>query len=247
MEVYELLRRGEMHKDFCEDFLLSFELNEQYSVYGVFDGCSTGIDSHMASSLIAKVVRAEMECLAVDEIISIKNLLSESIYHTMSTLRNIRNDLFLETNELLSTIILLVVDKLSGKGEALVFGDGFVSINGQQIDIEQDNAPDYLAYYLDELENIADFEAWLAEHSNSYTIDEVVDISIATDGVASFQITDATLENNGRPVPSEYLAKDNFLLHNKSMLGRKLNILKSKHQLMNQDDIAFIRLVNNLY
>ncbi len=243
MEVYQLIRKGEMHKDFCEDFLLSFDIDERFSVYGVFDGCSTGIDSHMASALIAKVVKAEMECLALEPVPSLRNFLSDTIFNTMSTLRNIRNDLFLETNELLSTIVLLVIDKSSNIGEALVFGDGFVSINGQSINIEQDNAPDYLAYYLDELENIVDFEAWLNDHSNRYTIEGVQDISIATDGIGSFQLADASIETNGRPVPSDFLAKNDFLLHNKSMLARKLNILRTKHRLINQDDVAMIRII----
>jgi serine/threonine protein phosphatase PrpC len=243
MEVYQLIRKGEMHRDFCEDFLLSFDINEQYSVFGVFDGCSTGIDSHMASALIAKVVKAEMECLALEPISSLRNFLNDAIFNTMSTLRNIRNDLFLETSELLSTIVLLVIDKTFKIGEALVFGDGFLSINGQSVNIEQDNAPDYLAYYLDELDNITDFEAWLAEHSNRYIIDEVKDVSIATDGISSFHVADTSIEANGRPVPSDFLTKNDYLLHNKSMLARKLNILRTKYRLINQDDVAMIRLV----
>ncbi len=244
MEVYQLIRKGEMHKDFCEDFLLSFDINERYSVYGVFDGCSTGIDSHMASALIAKVAKAEMKCLVMEGVSSLRNFLSDVIFNTMSTLRNIRNDLFLETNELLSTVVLLIIDKTLNIGETLVIGDGFLSINGQSINIEQDNAPDYLAYYLDELENINDFEVWLGEHSRRYNINEVKDISLATDGVRSFQVADASIETNSRPVPSDFLTKNNFLLHNKSMLTRKLNILRTKYRLVNQDDIAMIRIRN---
>lgn len=245
MEVYQLIRKGEVHKDFCEDFLLSFDLGEKYAVYGVFDGCSTGVDSHMASALTAKVVKAEMECLALEPIESLNKLLTDTIFNTMSTLKNIRNDLFLETSELLSTIVLLVIDKNLNKAEVLVFGDGFLSINGLSINIEQDNTPDYMAYYLDEVDNIDDMAAWLVKHSRRFTIDSVKDVCLATDGVNSFQITDLTIETNERPVPSDYLANDNFLLHNKSMLARKINILKNKYQLVNQDDIAFIRLMNN--
>lgn len=243
MEVYQLIRKGEMHKDFCEDFLLAFELSERYSVYGVFDGCSTGADSHLASGLLAKVVKAEMECLVDEEIESLKSLLSSTVFNTMSTLRNIRNDLFMETNELLSTMILFVVDKFNNEGEVLVFGDGFVSINGESFSIEQNNTPDYLAYYLDELENIEDEESWLAAHSNSFSISKIGDVSVATDGMQSFQKADLCGESNIVPIPAEYLAKDNFLLHNKSMLSRKCNILKMKHRLINQDDIALIRVV----
>ncbi len=244
MEVYQLIRKGEMHKDFCEDFLLASELSERYSVYGVFDGCSTGIDSHVASGLLAKVVKAEMECLVIENVKSLEKLLSETVFNTMSTLRNIRNDLFMKTNELLSTMILFVVDKINNKGEVLVFGDGFVAINGQSISIEQNNTPDYLAYYLDELENFDDFEIWLTNHSKRYKVEDIVDVSLATDGVKSFQKANSTIDAMNEPVPSDFLAKDNFLLHNKSMLSRKCNILKTKHRLINQDDIALIRIRN---
>ncbi|NJO91043.1 MAG: hypothetical protein HC831_20325 [Chloroflexia bacterium] len=243
MEVYQLIRKGEIHKDFCEDFLLSFELGENYSVYGVFDGCSTGVDSHMASALTAKVVKAEMECLPPEQETSLRAFMSSAIYNSMSTLRNIRNDLLLETSELLTTIVLVVIDKTSNTAEALVIGDGFLSINGQSINIEQDNAPDYLAYHLDELENIDDFEMWLTKHSNRYVIDKVLDVSIATDGIGSFKVADASIETNGLPVPSDFLAKNNFLLHNKSMLARKFNLLRTQHRLVNQDDLAMIRII----
>ena len=243
MEVYQFLRRGEIHKDLCEDFLLASELNEQYSIYGVFDGCSSGIDSHFASTLLAKVVKAEMEYLLTEPVNSVKVLLANTIRNVMSTLRNIRNDLFLKTSELLSTLILYVVDNYSKRGEILVFGDGFVSINGKSVSIEQDNTPDYLAYHLDNLEYIEDFDSWLKEHSQQFTVYKSEDVSIATDGINSFQKTEFCANSIDEPVPADYLVKDNYLLHNKSMLARKCNILRTRYRLINQDDIALIRVV----
>lgn len=244
MEVYQLIKRGEMHKDFCEDFLLSFTLDEQYSVYAVFDGCSTGKDSHLASSLIAKVVKAEMECLALEPIVSPKELITDTIYNVMSTLRNIRNDLFLETDELLSTLILMVVDTKKQLGGIRVFGDGFVSINGKLHTIEQDNRPDYLAYYLDELQEIEDFEIWLENHSEWFDVADIQDVSVATDGVDSFQRYSGINKNEeDEPKPMIYLSNDTYLINNKSMLARKCNILRTKYSYVNQDDIAMIRVV----
>lgn len=243
MEVYQLIRKGEMHKDFCEDFLLVSEPVEQYSFYGVFDGCSSGQDSHLASGLLAKIVRAEVQFLVDEPITSLNKLLSDTILNTMSTLRNIRNDLLLDTNELLATMILLVVDNHSRTAEILVFGDGFVSVNGKPELIDQDNSPDYPAYHLDELDAIDDFESWLKLHSKHYEISEIRDISIATDGIASFQQSEAVAVEAGVPVPVDFLSDNTFLLHNKSMLSRKCNILRSKYHLVNQDDIAMIRII----
>jgi hypothetical protein len=41
----------------------------------------------------------------------------------------------------------------------------------------------------------------------------------------------------------DYLFKDEFLLKNKAMLGRKCNLLERKHGLVNGDDLGIIRLV----
>jgi len=243
MEIYQLIRKGDMHKDYCEDFLLISKPNEQYSIYGVFDGCSSGDDSHLASGMLAKIVRAEIQVLVDESITSLNKLLSDTVFQTMCTLRNIRDDLLLDTNELLSTMILLLVDNYSKSAEILVFGDGFVSINGKHEPIDQDNAPDYIAYHLDELESIENFELWLKAHSRQFKVAEIKDVSISTDGVNSFQQSELQTDEADVPAPVDYLMDDTFLLHNKSMLSRKCNILRSKHHLVNQDDIAMIRII----
>ncbi len=79
---------------------------------------------------------------------------------------------------------------------------------------------------------------------NFFALEEISDVTVATDGVESFQRMGGSNESVNSIIPSEYLAKDNYLLHNKSMLARKCNILKTKHQLINQDDIALIRVRN---
>lgn len=243
MEVYQLIRKGEMHKVFCEDFLLATKVNDQYAVYGVFDGCSSGTDSHLASALLAKIVRRELQRHVNKSINILKQLLSETIYSTMQTLRNIRDNLFLKNDELLSTIILLLVDNYSKSAQILVFGDGFISINGDSTIIDQNNTPDYLAYHLDEIDSIQDFERWLKEKARLFEISEIQDLSISTDGINSFQTTEIINEDAAQIFPSEYFANDTFLLQNKSMLARKYNILRTKYRMVNQDDIAMIRIV----
>ncbi len=243
MEVYQLIRKGEMHKVFCEDFLLASKLNEQYAVYGVFDGCSSAVDSHFASALLAKIVRKEMQKLVNESVNSTSRLLSNTIYNTMSTLHNIRHDLELDTDELLSTMILLLVDNYSKSAQILAFGDGFISINGKTTNIDQNNTPDYIAYHLDEIETIDDFEKWLKGKTMQFEISAIQDVSISTDGINSFQKSEIIGEYYKQLSPSEYLSEDTFLVHNKSMLTRKYNILRTKHGLMNQDDIAMIRII----
>ncbi|MDF1547042.1 MAG: protein phosphatase 2C domain-containing protein [Bacteroidales bacterium] len=241
--MYQLIRKGEMHKVFCEDFLLATKLNEQYTVYGVFDGCSSAINSHFASALLAKVVRKELQSLVIEPFNSISTLFSNSIFRSMRSLQKIKNDLLLETDELLSTMILLFVDNFSKKAQILAFGDGFIAINGRSVSIDQNNSPDYLAYHLDELENINDFGKWLNEKARVFEISEIQDVSISTDGINSFQSSEIAEEDDNPIIPSDYFTNNSFLLHNKSMLARKYNILKTKYRMVNQDDIAMIRII----
>lgn len=243
MEVYQLIRKGEMHKVFCEDFLLATKLNDQFAVYGVFDGCSSGTDSHLASALLAKIVRKEMQKLVKEPVSSINKLLSDTIYGTMSSLHQIRNDLNLATEELLSTLILIAVDSYSNSASIVAFGDGFISINGKAEVIDQNNSPDYLAYYLDEIGSINDFESWLKEKARFFEISKIHDVSISTDGINSFQCSEIAEEDDAPIIPSEYYTNNTFLLHNKSMLARKYNILRTKYRMVNQDDIAIIRII----
>lgn len=245
MQIHQLLKRGENHKNFCEDFLLAHDLTERYAVYGVFDGCSSGKESHFSSTLFSKVFKAELEYLDLSNYDTTKEALNRALLHGIEALSSIRNNLLLETDELLSTIIIFLVDKIDMSGDIIVIGDGFISINGVNHKIEQNNEPDYLAYYLDQINTYEDYENFLFSHGIHFHVDRIIDVSISTDGIFSFQkLSNAEYDKNA-PSPLDFMLKDEYMVSNKTMLSRKCNILRTKYGLTHLDDIGIIRMINN--
>jgi len=246
MQVHQLLKRGENHKDFCEDFVMAHDLSERYAIYGVFDGCSSGLESHFASALMAKIFRAELQFLEPDTFENTKEALNRALLHGIESLASVRNNLLLETDELLSTIILFLVDKIEMCGDIVAIGDGYVSINGQNHKIEQDNQPDYLAYYLDQINTFEDYENWLSEHVAQFHVPQIINVCISTDGIHTFQKLNNKEYEKNAPYPLDFLIRDEYMIENKTMLSRKCNILRTKYGFTHQDDIGIIRIKNNL-
>ena len=245
MFLHQLLRRGVLHRDFCEDYLLVQKSPAEYNFFCVFDGCSTGIDSHFASTLWGKSLNAAI--LNVTDLLKTQEeMLDEVIFQSLTQVKSIRDTLQLSVNELLSTFIILVADKEFHSGEILVFGDGFVSINGTDYQIDQNNQPDYLAYYFDKINSREECKRVIMNHSKRFSIRQILDISISTDGINSFEKTGNPncYESFSGVIP--YLSHDDYLINNPSMLARKTNLLKAKQGLVNQDDIALIRIHNTL-
>lgn len=241
MIIRQLIKRGEIHKNFCEDFLLNKKINERYLLLGVFDGCSGGIDSHFASSLTAKIISKESEFIKNKEDETIADLLKNLIHKTLKKTHEIRQNLALQTDELLSTIILLLMDKENNKTEIVAIGDGYISVDYKNTIIDQDNKPSYLVYFTEKLESKTDFDEWYDQSVVKINADNFTDLTIATDGLLSFpdngmgHIKDLNIV--------DYLTKDKYLLNVTAMLGRKTNILKNKFNCTNYDDLAMFRVV----
>ncbi len=244
MQVHKLLKRGESHKNNFEDFLLAYKINDRYSVYGVFDGCSSGVDSHFASALIAKIFRAELNHLKLENFSSTNEILFKALFNSIQSIASIQKNLFLETNELLSTVVLFIADELEMCGDIILIGDGFVSVNGENQEIDQNNEPDYLSYYLDKINSHEDLEQWMKEHATLIHVPYIVDVSISTDGIFTFQKLYSINTEENAPSPVDFLIKDEIMLDNKSMLARKCNILRTKFGMVNYDDIGIIRIIN---
>ena len=234
MKYIKHIRRGTLHKTFCEDFLIDEIINKKFRILGVFDGCSSGIDSHFASALLGKII------ISVTKKLNQKSkeiTLKKIIYRTSKHLKNTKKKLNLETNELLSTMILMLVDTEKETANIIAIGDGLLSINKQVTNIDQKNQPDYLAYYLDEINNYKNFEDYYNKQLIFSNI-KIEDITISTDGIYTFQNSQSEIN------VIENLTKDLFLKDNIAMLSRKCNILKKKYNLKNADDLAIIRVIN---
>jgi hypothetical protein len=152
-------------------------------------------------------------------------------------LRILQNQLMLEPRELLTTLILLLVDKKENKGIVLVVGDGVVCINGKTTEFDHDNKPDYLGFHLNE-----DFETWYVNQKQTIAFDKVEDISIATDGIGMFErVKQVNAKETIDPMP--FLLLDNAQQDKEDMLDLKLKQLEHHYGLKPTDDLAMIRII----
>lgn len=238
MKIHELIKIGYNHKNFCEDYIFTLKLNENKVFAGVFDGCSSGKDSHFASALTAKIIKSEGIKKYNEK--NKTDFLKIILFESLMKIKDFKNSNNLEIDELLSTIILLYIDTEKNSAEIIAIGDGFISINGKAIIIDQRNTPKYAAYYLDEISDYKSFEKVFNDISLFLKTTDLHDITISTDGILSFEKIE---ETENIIDEKEFLTNDIFLIENKAMLGRKVNILKTKYSRVNQDDLGMIRII----
>ncbi len=238
--INTISRKGSLHKDTNEDFLLSEE-RQNLILCAVFDGCSTGKDSHFASALFGKILRNSFFSLDLNRTIDLENLMQELSQLFINKVISIQKELKIPTSELLSTGIFCLLNKQNREAKIIAIGDGFLSQNRQNEIINQNNTPNYLAYHLETIEKKNGFESWYRNEIKHFQFSETKNVTIATDGILSFKNQTNSMEDLIID-PIAYLIIDDFLQGNKSMLSRKLNILKNKYALSNTDDISIIRI-----
>lgn len=245
MEIYTLLRKGELHKNYCEDFLFTGQYNDNYRVFAVFDGCSSGRDAHFASALMGKCLQASLYRLNYSAECNSHSFINQLVYQTLLNFRETRDRLMLGLPELLTSLIVFVYSTTENVGEIIALGDGFISVNGTEYSIDQQNEPDYPAYHLDKITTPDDLKILVSETGKRFHVDFLEDISISTDGIFTFELPASTDESLEFTNPLHYLVHDRFLIHNQAMLPRKCNVMKNKYRIVNQDDIALIRIIKH--
>lgn len=244
MHIYSALQKGEYHLDNCEDYLFIGSPGKNKTICAIMDGCTTGIDSHFISTLIGKLLRKICNNRSyiefyqtVNEATKLDEYLKAFINDLFIEVKQAANLLMLGKRELLSTLILLLIDESQNNAAVFVLGDGVISINGQLTDFDQDNKPDYIGYHLTE-----DFEQWYINHPHKIAIHSIKDISIATDGVTTFMklaqpVEDETI--NGM----EYLLNTNISGQPEDELYKRLKKLEYRYGLKHTDDLAIIRVI----
>ncbi|MGI9531612.1 protein phosphatase 2C domain-containing protein [Lutimonas sp.] len=187
MEILTLLRRGIYHHNFNEDFLGIHSLSDDIVVAAVMDGCSSAKDSQFSSALYAKSLHKsarmlpQMKEIVEDfdlETMSLEGIATFFMNQLFDDLKRTKKLFFLETKELLSTIVLLVINKSQRSACVKMSGDGIFAINGEITEIDQNNIPNFLGYHLNKsFEDIdeAEIQTWHFESVN--------DVSISTDGI----------------------------------------------------------------
>jgi hypothetical protein len=244
MKIYTHLQIGDFHPTFCEDFLFQTRINHEYYLAAVMDGCSTAKDSHFASSVFAKILSKVIRLLPYQnylkqsinlENIDIKNLIKYLLQQFFKELEELKNNLLLDTEELLSTLILLLYHQKNQEIYIVVLGDGVVVIDSEVFDIDQNNRPIYPAFFLGKPQNLSSLNATTFYRKN------IQDVSIASDGVTSFLQT-KNLKYQPKIDPINYLLMENSFLKQENMLHKKCLILEKEFGLKASDDLALIRL-----
>lgn len=238
--ISTLSKRGESHPDWNEDNFY-YKHTESYVLGGVFDGCSSGRDSFFASKLFANVLKSTIEASQDGLTFQTFPML---IYSFVKRLSGAIAAIGLDVEEYLSTAVFFLYDINTQSLFVKFFGDGIAFahiLNGelQRFNNDEDNQPDYLAYSVAGLVRQNAFMKYWNRKPEFRTITR--DFSVSTDGLFTFK----KLNDNVVDLDVErYLVSDPFLFQNPASLKRKLNIIKNKGY-VHDDDVTIIRVVND--
>ena len=245
MRIYKTLNIGEFHTNHCEDFLIDEQIGTNEKLIAVLDGCTMGTESVFASILFGKILRniakkKFYEEFVTDNSIQLKDKLKEVVKTLIDETKLLKNQLGLETNELLSSLIIGIIETKESKAEFLTIGDGLICKDGELIEYEQDDKPDYLGYHLAD-----DFERWFNNQQQKLTVSGFKDLSICTDGIFTFKNLENKSKQKSENEIIEYLLIDNEGSEFDNFLDRKIRTLKDKWNHLVTDDLAVIRIKND--
>lgn len=242
MEIFTALKIGAFHTNFCEDFLVYELLSTDQYLVAVMDGCTMGTESVFASILYGKTLRKIAKDLYYLDFVHQSEIppsakLKQVLENLFQQLRSIKNQLGLETAELLSTLIIGIIDQKHGSAQFLTVGDGLICHDGKLIEYEQDNTPDYLGYHLKE-----DFNHWFAAQQQLLEVSSFKDLSICTDGIFTFQPSSRAMRQKPMAAILHFLLEDTAGSGQENFMERKIRQLETEDYHVPGDDVAIIRL-----
>lgn len=208
----------------CEDSVLVKE-NAHFIYGGVFDGCSTGTNSHWASRSLTYV--AAMHDIPTKD---------TALYHMRDDLWQVMETLGLTDMHFLSTAILFCYSKFTDTLRIRAIGDGVYYVNDVGYKIEQNNTPDYLGYHLED--SMHDFQKFLDKYPEKI-YENVTHFQICSDGIDS-------IGRSQFAPPTDKNALAMLLAPPKSpnYLERMWNILRKDHFTIS-DDLSIISYVKD--
>jgi len=244
MKFYSTLHIGAFHLNHCEDFLIYEQIGTNESLIAVMDGCTMGNESVFASVLLGKILRNLSKKMFYQEFIApqegtIEVKLKEVLKLLISETKAIKNQLGLEKNDLLSTLIIGIIDTNNAKAELLTIGDGLICVDGVLTEYDQGNIPDYLAYHLSE-----DFDSWYDSIEQRKSISQFRDLSICTDGIFTFKNFENKYKEKAQSEIINYLLIDREWEEFDNFLDRKVRCLKDNDKHHVTDDLAIVRVLN---
>lgn len=247
MRVYTTLHIGEFHTNHCEDFLVEQQIGTHEKLIAVLDGCTMGTESVFASMLFGKILRNIAKKKFYEEFFTNRNddlkaTLKNVLKELFNNVQLIRNQLGLEIGELLSTLILGIVDTSEAQAEFLTIGDGLICWDGKIKEYEQGDKPDYLAYHLAD-----DFDGWYDQQRQTLTINNFKDLAISTDGIFTFKNLDNKSQQKSEHEIISYLLMNNEGAEFGNFLDKKIRTLKNVSNHVATDDLAIVRMINYEY
>ncbi|WP_343909533.1 protein phosphatase 2C domain-containing protein [Aquimarina litoralis] len=243
MKIYSTLNIGDFHTNYCEDFLIVENVSTNRFIVAVMDGCTMSKESVFASMLIGKTLRNIAKEEFYKEFLN-KNskelavLLQEILEKLFQQLKITKNSLGLETEELLSTLIIGVIDKDTSNAEFLSVGDGLIHYDDISVEYEQNDKPDYLGYHLGE-----DFDTWYQSQEQRLSITDFRDLSISTDGIYSFKNFKNPNQQKKEQEIIAFLLRDQQGKNYDNFLEKKIRDLELEYNQVLTDDIAIIRII----
>lgn len=137
---------GTHHTDHNEDAFLTAEITDRHLLLAVMDGSSGGTDSHFAAGLIAKVLRriakqTNLRSFAERTQHTTADLLKNTLRTLLADLARLSSDLDLGHDELLSSLMLAIVDTQDRHAEIVVIGDGVIACDEEIIEFDPEKNP----------------------------------------------------------------------------------------------------------
>ena len=244
MKIYTYSQIGTFHTNHNEDFFIQTELTDEHILIAVSDGCSMGIESYFASALIGKLLRKISKSIYYQSFIQStihtnNQLLFNILNQLFQQLSFIKNELDLEINELLSTLILSVIDTNNQTAEIITIGDGLVVCNDKLYEYEQNNRPDYLGYHLHKK-----FDDWFKNQEQLLSLQNIQDISLSTDGIFTFR----QFDNQIYSTISEQEIINHLLISTQNssfetMLKKQVIELEKEFGMKSTDDLTIVRIL----
>jgi hypothetical protein len=239
---YNLCKRGDSHLLHCEDSTLLSVLNEQLVVMAVSDGCSSAKDSVFAAKLFCKLLDNCGPGVPFDGITATRVALEMMIAQVCSQFLLLQQILKLSTDEMLATLLVAVFNVETGDASVIAIGDGLVVCNGEVTEIDQNNTPNYLGYYLATQTTVVPeyLNEWLAINSRTFDFKEVKDLALSSDGILTFQQKPGVNEMAADAV--HYFLLDEPMSRQYQIFERMYNIYYNKYGMRHYDDLGIVRI-----
>lgn len=242
MKIDHTLHIGAFHTKYCEDFFVVENISDNQKLIAVLDGCSQGKESVFAAILFGKILRTISKKefykdFVTKEEVDLKRKLKTIVREFFSEVQEVQRKLDITNLELLTTLLIGIIDVSKQSAEIIVFGDGFVYVDGKEFDFEQGDKPDYLAYHLQK-----SFEEWYENEQQEVSITKFEDLSITTDGIFAFKNLKNPTKQKSIEEIIQFLLTDDKLDNDEYNLDRKVKVLNQKYDHLPTDDIAIVRI-----